>query len=174
MDHASNRLFFALRPGSAERVALADWASQLPTRGGRRVPADNIHLTLAFLGARRDPEQVCFEQAALSVRGPPFTLVVDRIGYFARARVLWAGPSRSPPELPDLVQGLNRALEPCGYVPDPRPFQPHVTLARKTGPPPAALTPPVCGWRVDRFCLMVSESAGGGVRYRIVRDYPLI
>jgi RNA 2',3'-cyclic 3'-phosphodiesterase len=171
--NTSCRLFFALRPDAAQRAVLADWSAQLPPCHGRRVPADNIHLTLAFLGETEAERQDCLERAAGGVRSPPFELVVDRVGYFARARVLWVGPTQPPPALPQLVEQLNRALSPCGYVPEPRPFHPHVTLARKARPPRVELAPPHCVWHVDRFCLMVSESAAGGARYRVIREYPL-
>lgn len=169
----THRLFFALRPDAAQRTALADWSAQLPPRTGRRVPADNIHLTLAFLGDTPAERQDCMERAAGEVRMPPFELVVDRVGYFARARVLWAGPTQPPAALPELVEQLNRALAPCGYVPESRPFHPHITLLRKARPLSVEPEPLYCAWRVERFCLMVSESASAGVRYRVIRDYPL-
>ena len=44
------RLFFALWPDSAMQAKLAAWAKQAAGRG-RAMRQENIHLTLAFLGA---------------------------------------------------------------------------------------------------------------------------
>lgn len=171
---ATRRLFFALRPDASQRAVLANWARQLPPRAGRLVPADNIHLTLVFLGETPAERQLCMEQAAGDLRLPPFELVIDQVDYFARARVLWVGPTQPPVPLSELANALNRTLMPCGHEPEARPFRPHVTLVRKARPPRVDPEPPYCVWRVEHFCLMVSESANSGTRYRVIRDYPLV
>jgi 2'-5' RNA ligase len=61
---------------------------------------------------------------------------IDRIGHFARSRVLWCGPARPGPELQDLADRLEQALRHQGLAPETRPFKPHVTLARKVRHPP--------------------------------------
>src|SRR5262245_57348130 len=59
-EHALRRLFFALWPDSEMQAALAEvtrrWVSGI---GGKPIPPENFHFTLAFLGSmdeRRVPE----------------------------------------------------------------------------------------------------------------------
>lgn len=46
------RLFVALDLPVEARALLADWAVAAAPEGVRRVPAENLHVTLAFLGSR--------------------------------------------------------------------------------------------------------------------------
>jgi hypothetical protein len=78
-----------------------------------------------------------------------------------------------PAELSSLVQDLNRRLESCGFSPERRPFQAHITLARDfTGPaPPAELEHPVI-WRTGQVALVESLQTGWGVRYAVLAHWP--
>ena len=54
------RLFIAIQLSEEMRKALVDCLHDLKKQGveGNYVPAQNLHLTLAFIGEYRDPEQV--------------------------------------------------------------------------------------------------------------------
>jgi 2'-5' RNA ligase len=85
---------------------------------------------------------------------------------------LWLGSSHTPPELYELVAELHRRLRSCGFTPEARAFQAHITLARRfQGPvptePPAV---PVC-WRVNEVAL-VESSPPEDSRYEILRRWP--
>ncbi len=170
----SQRLFFALwpQPELADRLqALA--GKTLRSGDGRRVAAENIHLTLAFLGAVDAAFRDCAEQVAATIRAGAFTLMLEQIGCWSRTGILWAGPARVPEPLLHLVQGLNAALAGCGYAPERRPYAAHLTLARKVrrGTKPAPIDPLV--WEVRRFCLVRSRLDAGGAHYEIVREWEL-
>lgn len=164
----SQRLFFALWPDAQTRDRIAGQARGLARREGRPVAAENLHVTLAFIGASDPERRRCLEARAAQVGVEPFTLELSQVGYYPRARVLWVGPRATPEPLLGLVERLNRALAPCGYRPEPRPFAAHVTLFRKarpTGEGPAFEPVP---WPVHEFCLVESVSDRDGVHYRVL------
>jgi 2'-5' RNA ligase len=122
------RLFVGLGVGGLEEPLLEVSPDVGP--GTRVEPYERLHLTLHFLGRLRvDDVDVALGQ----VRFPPFVLALDGLGVFeARSRtVLWVGV-RPVPELLDLHRDVGQVLRGIGYEPDPRPWRPHITLARST------------------------------------------
>ncbi len=97
------------------------------------VVLDKIHLTIKFLGdidpSRVDPIANALEQALKLF--PRFTINAKGLGVFPalrRPRVLWVGLEGS--QLVKLAAKVEAALEPLGFVPDERDFQPHLTIGR--------------------------------------------
>lgn len=169
MNEQTRRLFFALWPDDDTRAKLARVTDSAPLhRAARPVPPDKMHITLVFMGNTPADRQKCFEQAADSVTGEPFRLVLDHCGHFPRPRVFWFGPTEYPEILAVLVKELVSALEACGFEPESRPFRPHVTLARKVRERPQT-GPSIVEWPCDAFCLV--ESAGG--EYSVLRRWSL-
>lgn len=168
------RLFFALWPDDDTRDALARLAgSLLPPGGGRLVPAENLHLTLVFLGAVGSRRRECIERAADGMSSRAFTLEFVRVGYWPRPRVLWSAPERTPEALEGLASTLNNALVPCGHHPESRPFSAHVTLARKVRRRLRQVEHSPVPWHVDAFHLVESETHQQGARYTRVRSWAL-
>lgn len=170
----TRRLFFALWPEPAlQREVAALAAAVQPAGSGRLVSTDNLHATLLFLGAVSEAQQLCAENAASQLRATPFTVTLDRVGYFRRPQVLWAGCRTTPTELAALVSGLRTGCAPCGTAADDRPFELHVTLVRHVRADPGRpLIMPV-QWEVDRFALVESVSDAQGVHYRPLRFWEL-
>jgi 2'-5' RNA ligase len=111
------RLFIAIWPNETLRSRLHEAARRCLADGrGRLVAQDNLHVTLAFLGAVDEARQACCEQVASRVASPGFSLTVDRLGYWPRKQILWAGCSSEPPELGALVSGLQAGLGDCGFA----------------------------------------------------------
>jgi 2'-5' RNA ligase len=171
---AQQRLFFALWPAPDVQQALAARAEEaLGHRRARRIPAEKLHITLAFLGEVSAETRACAEAAADSLQGTAFDLAIDELGYWSRRSLLWAGFSDTPPALSRLVTDLAAGLEPCGIPPDDRPFRPHITLARKAPRlPPRRAVEPVT-WPVRRFVLVESRLEPQGAVYSVVREWPL-
>ena len=128
------RLFIAipLPPDVASR-AFEILPTALPAL--RRVKAENLHLTLAFLGltpdARLGDVTAAARDAAASVSR--FTLAFSRAGRFperGRPRVIWLGISEGAPSVLELGQGVSAGLRNHGLRFDDRPLAPHLTLAR--------------------------------------------
>jgi len=168
----TRRLFFALWPDAAVREALATVSGQ-QLRRVKRVPPANLHLTLVFVGPVTEPVQQCLEAGAGRIVAPPFDLQVDHAGHWPRPRISWIGPTRIPAGLWTLVTALREAQAACGLEPEIHPYQPHVTLARKT---PSASVVGEFGpihWSIRQFSLVESVTDPAGVRYLPLRGWAL-
>ena len=110
---------------------------RLPTAASeavRWVPAENIHLTLKFLGdVSLSNLELLKEMLLAEVREhTPFEFSVGGLGAFpnsTRPRVLWVGV-QAPPELSTLQNNIEARMERIGYAREERPFSPHLTLGR--------------------------------------------
>ena len=172
-DTPTRRLFFALWPDPAVRRTLRR-ATRNAVRscGGRPVPPDNYHITLAFLGnvaADLFPEIVA---GAATVPVPAITLTLDRLGYWPRPRVLWLGPRRCPQILTVLADNLWTRMESIGLPRERRVYQPHLTLCRKVRAAPAVEAPAPVRWPIASFALVESVTTAGGARYAVVEQFP--
>ena len=159
-------MFFALVPPPPLAQSLGALARDVARRArGRPVPADNIHLTLAFVGAwprARLPELV---HIGAQVRARAIELSLDTLGGFRRAGVAWIGAAATP-ALNALATSLATALATAGVALEDRPLAPHVTLARKCrGPYPDERVTPLA-WTADAVTLLESETRAEGARYR--------
>ncbi len=167
MSAAAARLFFALWPDPPLRDAL-DHALRhhLPTHAGRRIPSENLHITLVFLGTVPESRLPCIEQAGAGVHAAPFTLTLDRIAWWRQSRVLWLGPAETPPALATLVAELRAGLAVCDIVLEPRPFRAHMTLMRKVSRRPPVLQIESLSWQPGGLALIESLPVAGGVCYQ--------
>ena len=169
----TQRLFFALWPRAQGREQLQAVSRGLLGMRVRQVSAENYHLTLAFAGSVTAEVRHCLEQAADGISAEPFSLLIDRAGPWPRPRVVWAGPTPVPPELWSLVGSLRDAFTRCGLAPESRPYDAHITLARKAGKAPERTNFESFTWSIGDFCLVESVTAQAGVRYRILRRWKL-
>jgi len=163
------RLFFALWPDDEVRAALAAAAAPLlDSCRGRRVPARNYHLTLAFLGAVDAERLDALRAAAGTVRAEPFSLSMDCHGHWPKPRVAWLGCRRPPAAAGALAGALWAALAPLGFEAECRPFQPHLTVLRdcRRCDWPGPVSP--LSWPVTDFVLVGSEPGVGAPRYEVV------
>jgi 2'-5' RNA ligase len=165
------RLFFALWPPEELQGRLAAWAKQATGRG-RAMRRENIHLTLAFLGAT-DPELLpMLVERARAVRFAPIGLMLDRVGYWRHNRIIWCGTDNEPQALTALVAGLRAGLGGAGIRSDPKPFVSHLTLVREaTGLPRTPAWVPLV-WEAQDFVLVSSVRVEGRIRYQVMRRFP--
>ena len=126
------RLFIALDLPADVSAELAAWAQRAAPPEVRRIPAENLHVTLAFLGVRD-------EQAAAAV-GALLAAVARPLEELRTTAALWL-PPRRPGVLSvalqagatlamlheELVAALAAAI---AFEPERRPFRPHVTVGR--------------------------------------------
>lgn len=168
---AVERLFFALWPDAATRERCAHLARKIGGKSGKRVAAENLHITLAFLGSVDADTRACVERAADAVHAAPMTLRLDRVGYFAQPRVLWIGSEVVPPGLTTFARALHDGVTACGVTLDPRPFVAHMTLMRKVPHAPARVDIDPIDWRIDAFCLVRSQTLPEGPVYTVQRRW---
>ncbi len=167
------RLFLALWPDEEVRAALAALAREALGKSGRRVPAENLHLTLIFLGACDPALRARLEEAATALRGEPFVLRLERLGHWPGPRVLWSAPAEVPEALRRLAADLHGAAGGAGLSLERRPFRAHVTLARKVGGRHRERPHRPIEWPVGEFRLVASETRPEGARYRCLRRWAL-
>jgi 2'-5' RNA ligase len=124
---------------------LVDVIGQLGRMGSslKPVAADNLHLTLKFLGDT--PESRIAEIGQVVTRAAAQVAAFDvrlvGLGAFPNAQrpdVIWAG-FESNDTLRTLAVALESTLEPLGFRRESREFKPHLTLARVKAKPPPAL-----------------------------------
>ncbi len=169
----TQRMFFALWPDEEVRAAIALFASALPLRGARPIRREDLHATLVFLGSITRETRHALECAVDGLGRRPFALVLDAHGWWGRPQVLWVGASTVPPELAQLVAGLNSAAAELGLKTDPRPYQPHVTIARKASQTAEMSAFQPIAWKVADFCLVESITGSGGAAYCVRRSWSL-
>lgn len=167
------RLFFALWPDDATRDALNRTGKWLHRHwGGRRMRADTLHITLAFLGSIPIEQLDTLFACADTVKTGAFELILDQAGYWRHNRIGWLGANETPPQYSELVGALNAALQGAGFTVDARPHVPHVTLLRNTAGGEVPGCTPV-RWPVSGFALAVSSTETDGARYEVIRRWPL-
>ncbi len=132
------RAFIAvdLEPEITERLSqvLAELRQHVDGRVVRWVPAENIHLTLKFLGDVSVHNLPLLEDALRSEARSrsAFALSVGGLGAFPsenQPRVLWVGVE-APDTLMSLQRGIEGSMARLGYAREKRPFNPHLTLGR--------------------------------------------
>jgi 2'-5' RNA ligase len=167
------RLFLALWPDEAIRRRLVECFPLLRGCGGRKVPLENLHITLAFLGSVDADTRACLEQQLDVVTASSFTLEMDELGFWRRPQVVWLGASQVPPALSALVNEVKKAMLVCSLEPESRPFQAHLTLMRKAKRMPLETNPPPMLWRINDFALIASETLPEGAHYEVLRRWRL-
>jgi len=178
------RAFVAILPDEEMRAALVAAQAGLPA--GRAVEPETLHLTLAFLGERPEPEIEDAHYALAAIRAPRLDLSLAGLGMIeqGRGRIVTAGIA------PDLRLRLLRdkvvqAARGAGITIERGRFRPHVTLARMNAPPSPEedmrLRAFVArgadlragGFAVDAFALIRSRLGRGGPSYEALARYRL-
>ena len=174
------RLFTAL----AIPDSLTTTLQRLPENGlddARRTTADDLHITLRFLGDVPEDQVPAIEEALARVRRPPFHVSVKGMGVFENPRqaVLYAN-IESTRKLTALAAEINEALAPLGFEMPNKPYVPHITLFRLKSARGAfnyiksherKLD---AHWEARRFDLMKSSSPDeANIRYNALASYDL-
>ncbi|RBW48594.1 RNA 2',3'-cyclic phosphodiesterase [Marinobacter sp. F3R11] len=173
------RLFFGLEIPAHIKARLLKARAEVS--GARWQSAEQMHLTLLFLG---DLEEECLPavcEAARHIRPVPFELSVTGLGCFgppSAPRVLWAGVR---PEVPvaSLHGAIKSKMDGLGFTTEGRAFRPHITLSRFRRQPGSveSLLADYEGrefgvFQVDEFVLFESRQGAEGSVYTVIERFP--
>jgi 2'-5' RNA ligase len=135
-DCAMIRLFFAM-PAEGMEEALRPVHEELAgyRRALKAVKPGNYHITLKFLGEtdRDILGRLTNDFRALDPGLPPLPFTLRGLGAFPdirRARVLWCGLDLDLAAVERVRLLIEDLSAKHGFAKEPRPFQPHLTLAR--------------------------------------------
>jgi 2'-5' RNA ligase len=132
------RYFIAVPIPAEVKRTIRDWCERhrhmMPFK--RWVHGDDYHITLQFLGncGRETADEVRRKLADVTPKLASFDLTLTGIGCFGqreKPRVLWAGVGGDLDRLNRAQAAVVEAMRGLGFVPEERPFRPHVTLARQ-------------------------------------------
>ncbi|MGB9408545.1 MAG: RNA 2',3'-cyclic phosphodiesterase [Terracidiphilus sp.] len=176
------RLFVGIPLAAAVIEELRAAAVRLHSAGeGLRWQAPaSWHITLQFLGNTSEEQLACVVERLRTLHSPPVPVCLEGLDCFDRAGILIAGV-RLTPELLLLQERVTAATQPCGFVPEARSYQPHITLARSKGKrrdlaklKAKLLHPPKFSRFVaQEFLLYESFLAPAGARYEVRERFPL-
>ncbi len=155
----------------------------------RWVKADNIHLTIVFLGNIPEHDLGPIGKAVSKVcqRYGPFAVSLKESGVFGsrrNPRVLWIGLDGDIKRMAYFRDSLTKHLKPFGIKEEKRRFKPHLTLARfrkgaRRGTYPDDLLSTYAGitspeYYVEELVLFKSDLKPGGAAYSRLAAWPLI
>ncbi len=128
------RLFIGIPMAEAVVHELASVRAQLerPSDGLRWSAPESWHITLQFLGNTRADQLNCLIAGLRAIVSPLVPVKLDGLGFFDRAGIFFA-PVLLSPELIALERQVVAATSRCGFLPETRPYHPHLTLARNRG-----------------------------------------
>ena len=176
------RLFVALSLPEAVRRRLEGLRGGLP--GARWQSAEQMHLTLRFIGEVDGAAFAEIGDALAHVEAEAFSLTLEGVGHFpsrGRVRILWAGVAPNP-ALTHLRARTEAAVTGLGFAPEGRNYSPHVTLARFASRVPAHRLQEFVSYHglytsgpfaVRSFELFSSHAGAGGAHYAVEARYPL-
>jgi len=174
------RLFTAIEIPESVRFRLTLLQAGIP--GARWMPAENLHLTLRFIGEVDEPTADDIDQVLSELRLPAFTLTLKGVGEFGGkdVRALWVGVATNP-ALHRLVAKIESALQRMGLVPETRKYSPHVTIARLKDAPLTKVREFLSAnnlfdsghFPASAFALFSSRQTAKGRLYRVESTYTL-
>lgn len=152
------RLFVAVTLSEEMKSSVTKTMHELKKAGvkGSYVPAQNLHLTVAFIGEIKDSSSV--KEALRTVELKPFRLSLSDMGCFGD--LLWVG-LKGNQGLSSAVRAVREALDQAGVEYDRKKFVPHITVIRKASGNWQAVEAPKGEMMVKKISLMKSELKDG-------------
>jgi 2'-5' RNA ligase len=108
--------------------AISVWLQSIED-GLRWSAPESWHITLQFLGNTGAEQCECIAARLRELQLPSVPIQLEEMGFFDRAGVFFAGV-RLTPELLFIQRSVTAATSLCGFIPETRPYHPHITLAR--------------------------------------------
>ena len=179
------RLFIGvpLAPAVTEQLAGLRQRLERPGDGLRWSCAESWHITLQFLGNATEPQHARLLEDLKKVTASGVPIHLEGLGFFDRAGVFLVEVAVTP-QLGRLQRKVTEVTSQCGFVPEERPFHPHITLARRKGPPggirelkrrlesAGPLTARFPAFTAHEFLLYESFLGPAGSRYEVRARFP--
>jgi 2'-5' RNA ligase len=148
--------------------------------GLRWTAPESWHITLQFLGNANAEQYTCLVPRLRALHSPPVPICLEGLGCFDRAGIFFAGICITP-ELLLLQERVTTATQPCGFVQESRPYQPHITLARAKGQKSGLgelkakirRQPDFTRFSAHEFLLYESVLSSAGARYEVRERFSL-
>ena len=173
-----NRYFFALNIPAQSKKQLKQWREQLLALPFSAVSEQNFHITLSFLGTLSEPQKTLLlakatQMATLLNNNQPYTLTIDQLGIFKKAKVLYLANSKIPCWQKKLAMALSQQALELGLFQENRDYLSHITLYRKAKTLPQNLSPPAIDIPISSFSLFQSIPQETGVCYQALHSWYL-
>jgi RNA 2',3'-cyclic 3'-phosphodiesterase len=131
------RLFLALDIPAAIRERIARFIEGVTgfAPHARWMKRESLHITLKFIGEQPEAAVDRIKQSLSQINAETTEIHFRNYGFFPTAkspRVFWIGVEAGP-QLAALAATIEETLSSLGIPKEPRPFSPHLTLARAAG-----------------------------------------
>ena len=170
------RLFVAINFNNDTRLRLLALRDELrgKSQRGNFSTAENLHLTLVYLGERDCNQTNAVKSVLGDVKVRQFSVTVDCVGRFKRysGDIWWTGLQENKPLL-TLQRDLTERLTTLGFTLDRRNFSPHITLGREIVTDAKPWKFETFGETVSAIDLMKSERISGNLTYTSIFRHPL-
>ena len=133
------RIFIGIELDDAVRESAAAIAASLrghlgPRLAARWIPADNLHITLWFVGeVAEDRAEEILRAVRQPLGGGSFDIQITGAGAFPSSgapRIFWLGVTSGAERLARLHAEIAGRLRRLGLEPERRPYSAHLTIAR--------------------------------------------
>lgn len=176
------RLFVAIDIPEAIREEVQGMGRSIPN--ARPVPADQLHLTLKFIGEVEGSKFLDIQDTLEKVSQRKFSLCIKGTGTFpprGTPRILWAGVEPVKNAIA-LRNSIERQLAAIDIPREKKKYTPHLTLARLRNSPIPALQQFLAGnaflqtssFPVETFTLYSSQLSPKGAIHTMESSYPLL
>ena len=167
------RLFLGIRLPAGAVEPLAKWQAR-SLRGGRIVPRENLHVTLAFLGSRPSGELPAILDVLGRAAADSEPVRFDVTGYRETRSVGMLTLDDEGGAAAGLARRLHDDLEQLGvYRREARPWLPHVTVLRFRERPRLRPEAPSLGWVSSNAAAFLSRLHPSGARYEVHDSFRL-
>lgn len=143
----------------------------------KTVPAENLHMTLAFFGIVSGKAQRKLEKRISAISKAKFSVTLDRLAHWKKPRILCLTGLNTDKALLQIVNNCQLLARSFDLQTSEHAFSAHLTLARKAHHlphvPAAQLIIKPLLLKPDEVHLFESKSIAGGVEYRVLRSWKL-
>ena len=170
------RLFIGIRAGCVKY--LGSLQQMLKKAGnGNFTPAENLHITLKFLGEVSSSRLRDLREAIGEAGSSAFNLECQGMHMMGKGGIVSARIGGDIEVLCSLAARLEDALEKRGFEREARPYHPHITLVRNfhalEGDDVASMAHKGCRFKVQEVILFESRREAGKLVYVPLFTHPL-